>query len=204
MDGSHISRLLGLVGVVFFFASAFTPLANLLDVWKTAPAELEPADAIVVLASGGASEGVLNPSSALGVRRGIGLYREGLAPLLVFSGAHIGGNPAEAEVRAELARAKGIPAEAILTETEARTTYEESLRQKAILQPRGVTKILLVANSIHLLRARPLFNRVGFEVYAVPSDTFTDPKSPELRLDLMRGVLMDLFAVLFYRLVGLI
>ena len=202
---SRISQFLGLIGVVAFFLSAFTPLANLVDLWKTAPAELKPADAIVVLGSGGVSEGgVLSPTSALGVRRGISLYRQGLAPLLVFSGTRVEGNPAEAEVRAEVARAQGILAKAILTETEARTTYEEALMQKAILQPRGVKKILLVANSIHLLRARPLFNRVGFKVYAVPSDSFTDPKTPEQRLDLMRGVLMDAVAVLYYRLTGFI
>ena len=201
---SRISQFLGFIGVVVFFLSAFTPLANLVDLWKTAPAELKPADAIVVLGSGRVSEGVLSPASALGVRRGISLYRQGLAPLLVFSGTRVEGNPAEAEVRAEVARAQGILAKAILTETEARTTYEEALMQKAILQPRGVKKILLVANSIHLLRARPLFNRVGFKVYAVPSDSFTDPKTPEQRLDLMRGVLMDAVAVLYYRLTGFI
>ena len=204
MDSARILRVLGLISVLFFLASAFTPLANLLDIWNAPAPQLHPADAIVVLASGGASEGVLSSSSALQVRRGIAVYQEGLAPLLVFSGPRGEGDLAEAEVRAELARARGIPAKAILTEAEARTTREEALRQKTLLQPRGTKKILLVANSRHLLRARPLFERVGFEVYGVPSDTYTDPGSPEQRLDLMRGVLMDLVATVYYRLAGFI
>ena len=204
MNRACILRFLGLVGVVFFLAGAFTPLANLLDRWNAPTPQHHPADAIVVLASGGASDGVLSTSSALQVRRGIATYREGLAPLLVFSGPSSDGNVAEAEVRAEVARARGIPADVILTETEAQTTHEEALRQKELLQPRKVKRIILVANSRHLLRARPLFERVGFEVYVVPSDTYTDPGTPEQRLDLMRGVLMDLAAAVYYKLAGFI
>jgi uncharacterized SAM-binding protein YcdF (DUF218 family) len=114
---------------VLFLACAFTPLAHRLDLWLAVPAELEPLDAIVVLGTGGAGGGVLSPSSALGTLRGISLFHKGLAPLLVFSGGATGGDPAEAAVRAEIARARGIPARAILTETEARTTHEEARRQ---------------------------------------------------------------------------
>lgn len=202
MQGVRVCRFLGLGGVALFLASAFTPLAHRLDLWLAVPAELEPSDAIVVLGTGGASGGVLRPRSAVGTRRGITLFQNGLAPLLVFSGSATAGEPAEAAVRAEIARARGIPAGAILTETEARTTHEEALRQKALLQPKGVRMILLVANSVHMRRAQPAFERAGFLVRPAPSDTYTDPEGPEGRLELMRGILTDLLGVLYYRATG--
>jgi uncharacterized SAM-binding protein YcdF (DUF218 family) len=173
-----------------------------LDLWLAVPADLQPADAIVVLGSGGATGGVLSNASAVGVRKGVALFQKGLAPLLVFSGGPEDGDTPEAAVRAEIARARGIPAGAILIETKARTTNEEALRQKDLLQSRGVRTILLVANSVHLRRASPLFERSGFTVHAVPSDTYTDPEIPESRLDLMRSVLKDLSGVLYYLTAG--
>lgn len=198
----RICRLLGLAGISFFFATAFTPLAHLLDRWAGAPSQLEPSDTIVVLAHGVSPDGVLTNSSALRAGRGITLYRKGLAPLLVFLGGANQGGPTEAEVRADFARERGIPREAILTEAQAHTTREEALRVKALLQPRGVRKILLVTDSLHMVRARLLFERAGFEVRSAPSDTFSDPIAPEARLALMRGVLEELLAWLYYRVAG--
>lgn len=203
MKGMLACRLVGLGGVVLFLASAFTPLAHLLDVWLGASAELAPSDAIVVLAHS-ASRGVLSESSATRASHGIALYQRGLAPLLVFSGGTTDAGPTEAAARAELARARGVPPHAILVETKARTTREEAESEKALLQPKGIRTILLVTDSLHLLRARPLFERAGFEVRSAPSDTFDDPVTPEERLGLMRGVVEEIAAVLYHRMAGFI
>jgi uncharacterized SAM-binding protein YcdF (DUF218 family) len=136
-------------------------------------------------------------------RYGIALYRRGLAPLLVFTGPARGEGPAEATVRAELARELGIPAEVILTETGAKTTREEAVRVGALLRPRGVRKILLVTNSLHMARARGLFERDGFEVLAAPTDDLSKTLGePELRIELMRQMLEELIAQLYYRVAG--
>jgi len=203
MKGMQVCRLIGLGGVVLFLASAFTPVAHLLDIWLNAPAELAPSDAIVVLGQG-VSRGVLSGDSATRASHGIALYQRGLAPLLVFSGGTSDAGPTEAAARAEFARARGVPQHAILIETKARTTREEAQREKALLQPKGVRTILLVTDSLHLLRARPLFEQAGFEVRSAPSDTFFDPDTPEERLGLMRGVLGEIVALLYYRMAGFI
>jgi uncharacterized SAM-binding protein YcdF (DUF218 family) len=136
-------------------------------------------------------------------RYGIALYRNGLAPLLVFAGPARGESPAEATVRAELARELGIPAEVILTEAEARTTREEAVRLEARLRPMGVRKILLVTNSLHMPRARRLFELAGFEVLAAPSDDLSKTSGePEDRLQLTRQMLEELIAQLYYRVAG--
>lgn len=202
MHEAFVCRVLGAVGVVFFLAAAFTPLAHVLDVWAGAPAQLEPSDAIVVLGSGVSPDGFLTNASVLRTGRGIALYRKGLAPLLLFLGTANRGGPTEAQVRADIARQGGVPPAAILTDAGGHTTREEAARVKALLQPKGVRTILLVADSLDMRRARPVFERAGFEVRSAPADTFVDPGTPEERLDLLRGVLKESVAWLYYRVAG--
>src|SRR6266849_1994986 len=106
---SRASRVMGVLVVAFFLASAFTPLANLLGYWTSVPAQLQPADAIVVLGSGGpVPPGILDGSSLRKALYGIRLYREGLAPLLILSGsADDGAQREEVSLRVELARQHG-------------------------------------------------------------------------------------------------
>ncbi len=203
MSWTRIGRRVGLAGVTLFVTTAFTPLPNLLSRWAGTPSELEASDAIVVLGGSVWPDGVLSNSSVRRALHGIGLYRKGLAPLLVFLGPARSAGPSEAEVRAALARELGIPAGAILTEADARTTREEALRVKALLSPRGIRRILLVTNPLHMWRARHVFQRAGFEVHAAPADDFPNAAdSPEGRLNLMSRVLGELFARLYYRVAG--
>ena len=202
MTLDRIYRLLGGAGIAFFITSAFTPLAHFLDKWTAPPSQIQPSDAIVVLGAAVSRGGILSAESVLRTDRGIALYQQGLAPLIVFLGRGEEGGPTEADARATIARLKGIPPEAILTEPRAHTTREEALLVKALLQPRGVRTILLVTNSAHLLKARPLFERAGVEVRAALSDDFTDPGAPEQRLALMRSVVEELLGWAYYRIAG--
>lgn len=204
MDETRFFRLLGLAGVLLFFASAFTPLPYLLEMWLGARPELEQADAIVVLADYVSEWGALSDASAARAHYAINLYQGGLAPLLVFSGGGSDGGPTEAGVHAALARSRGIPAEAILMETGSHTTRDEARREWALLHPRGVRKILLVTHSLHMLRARPVFARAGFEVHPAPVGTPADPGDPEGRLEQMGTILKELLAWLYYRGAGFI
>lgn len=203
MGWERISRLLGLAGVALFLTAAFTPLPNLLIRWLGTPARLEPAEAIVVLGAGAGRDGVLSDPSMRRALHGMVLHRKGLAPLLLFSGVGHGEGPAEAEVRAELARALGISSEVILTEGEAQTTREEAINSGALLRKGGVQRILLVTGSHHMARAQRLFERAGFKVLAAPTEEVsTRVSSPEGRLRLMRGTLQELLARFYYRAAG--
>jgi len=200
---ARICRLLGLAALAVFLTSAFTPLPNLLSRWLTIPRRLEPAEAIVVLGTRLSPDWELSAASLYRARYGIALYRRGLAPLLVLTGPARGEGPAEATVRAKFARELGIPAEVILTEAGGRTTREEAVRVGALLRPRGVRKILLVTNSLAMARARGVFERASFEVLAAPPDDLSKTSGePELRLGLMRQILEELIARLYYRVAG--
>jgi uncharacterized SAM-binding protein YcdF (DUF218 family) len=200
----RVCRALGLVGVLAFLVTAFTPVAHRLNLWMAVPPELVRSDAIVVLGASMSPAGMLSLESQRRTNRGIELYQRGLAPVLVLLGGATRGGPAEADVRAEQARLHGIPSAAILTETRAKTTREEAVRVKALLQSRGVHSVLLVTNAVHLTRACPLFERAGFAVHAAPSDTFIDADAPGSRLALMRVLITESLGWLYYRIAGYI
>ena len=196
-------RVLGLVGVALFLACAFTPLPNLMSRRLAIPSRLEPADAIVVLGSSVSEDGVLDSDSLSRLVQGIVLQRKGFAPLLVLSGPAPKGGPAEAEVRAGLARELGVSSSAILTEAGARTTREEAIRIGALLRARQVRRMLLVTSPQHMLRSQRLFERAGFEVLpATAEDASGTERSPEGRLKLAREVLQEVLARLYYQVAG--
>lgn len=197
-----VCRCLG-AGVVLVCLAALTPLPNYLARALRPEPRLDPADAIVVLGSGVAPDGVLTAGSLSRVTQSVRLYKARLAPLIVFSGAPFERRPAEAEVAARLARDLGVPREQILTETGARTTREEAARIARQLEPRAVHRILLVTDSEHLTRAAALFERAGFKVLPAPADAVSSATdSPEERLQLLRRLSQELMARLYYRLAG--
>jgi uncharacterized SAM-binding protein YcdF (DUF218 family) len=97
---------------------------------------------------------------------GVGLYREGTAPLLVLSGG--GDGPiAEAAVMRDLAREAGIPETALLLEAESRNTFENADNTARLLHAAGKSRVILVSDRLHLPRAARLFRRAGLDVVGV-------------------------------------
>lgn len=196
---ARLCRGLGALAFAGFMIAAFTPLPNLLGAWLGVRERVMPADAIVVLGAGGVWDDGMpgNPSLRRAVR-GILLHRRGLAPLLVFSGS-----PPEVAARVTLARDLNVPPEQVLADATPRTTREEARQMAALLAPRGVRTILLVSDSQHLVRARGLFERAGFQVFtAAAADAPAAPSGPEGRLALTRVIVSELLARLYYRTAG--
>ncbi len=197
-------RAIGGVAVVSFLLTAFTPVSSLLAYWTTPHRPAERAEAIVVMGGGGVSAGAeLTDNSLRGVIQAMALYRDGFAPLVVFSGPAAAGEPAEAQIRAALARRCAIPEAAILTATGGRTTREEAVEIGALLQSRGIRRILLVTDGQGMARTVDVFERLGFSVVPDPSaGVLSLEGGPEDRLGLMRHVAIELIAHLYYRVAG--
>jgi len=196
----RLCTLLGALAVATLVVSGFTPAPNLVGEWLAAPPSVARADAIVVLGAGGAvwGDGMLGNLSMRRALRGIVLQREGLAPLLVFSGSD-----AEVDQRSRLARELGVMPVRILAGGGSNTTRDEATRLRALLSPRGVRKVLLVTDSHHMIRARRLFERAGFDVFAAPADDVsTTAQTPEERLQLARAICGEVLARLYYRIAG--
>jgi len=197
-------RGFGAAALVLFFLAGFTPAVDVLGTLVIPDRPAERAEAIVVLGAGGvAAGGGLTDSSLRATMEGINLFHEGWAPLLVLSGG--GGQflRTEAETRAELARQSGVPPAAIVIAGPVRTTREEAVKVRALLEPRGIRKVLLVVDGPGALRAMAVFERVGFEGVPAPwIESVTTDATPEDRLTLLRSLAIEALARLYYRLMG--
>jgi uncharacterized SAM-binding protein YcdF (DUF218 family) len=197
-----LCRLLGGLALVALALLAFTPLANVVHRRTVHASIVGPADAIVVLGAAVSPDGLLDGPSLRRLLEGVRLSRRGLAPWLVILGSPNQGT-IEAEVRATLARELGIDPATILTEPRGLTTQQEAERTAALLLPRGLKRILLVTGEYHLLRAQPVFRRVGFEVLpaAVREDSGAS-QEPGDRLGLAAKLTREWVARLYYKLQG--
>jgi uncharacterized SAM-binding protein YcdF (DUF218 family) len=201
MPSSIIVRTLGLATLALFFLAAFTPLPVFLYEMITVPVHIERADAIVVLAGGGVMlSGQLTDSSLRRTVRGIALYRDGLAPLLVLSGAE--GRTSESAARSVLAGKCGVPDTAILASSAGHTTHEEIAALQPLLKARGVRRLILVTDGAHMRRAMGLVRDAGFEVLAAPVSEVETPTRPEPRLRLLRAALREGLALVYYHIAG--
>lgn len=100
------------------------------------------------------------------------LYVEGRAPRILFSGGAPSDTPcAVATVMADLARQLGVPADRIVTETAARSTWDNARFSDPLLRAMGARRIVLVTDFLHMRRASATFSALGYEVEraSVPS-----------------------------------
>ena len=200
----RIIRGLGLFTLIVFLIASLTPAPNIIAARIQAAEVLHRSDAIVVLGAG-ISKGLLKDDSMRRTIRGIELYKRGIAALIIFTGDERRNEPTEAAVRAEMARALGVPQEAIVTLDRSRTTREESIRTADLLRRRNAKRITLVTDSLHTRRAKRLFERVGLEVYpAYSADYVVGITSPLDRLWLSMRVAQESLALIYYRLAGYI
>src|SRR6187551_3218835 len=109
-----------------------------------------PAGAIVVL---GAAQYVGRPSPVLRARldHAIALWHQGMAPLLIVTGGRgTGDTTTEAAVGQRYAVQRGIPASAILLETEGRTTSQSMAGIAALMGTQGRKDVLMVSDPFHM------------------------------------------------------
>jgi uncharacterized SAM-binding protein YcdF (DUF218 family) len=133
-----------------------------------------PADAILVL---GAAAYDARPSPVFQerIRHALDLYRRGYAGTLVFTGGYgYGARFSESQVARRYALREGVPAEAILIETLSRTTYENLREARALMLERGLHRVIVVSDPLHMARALRLARRLGIDAIgsSTPSTRF--------------------------------
>jgi len=117
------------------------------------PAEVVAADAALVLSG---------DVDYLRAARAAALYRARAVPLLVVTGAGVGGDNAEA-LRDECVRL-GVPRDRILLEAASTSTRENMLFVAPLLRARGLRRVALVTSDLHMGRAERAARRVLPEV----------------------------------------
>jgi uncharacterized SAM-binding protein YcdF (DUF218 family) len=140
------------------------------------PADMAPADAIVVLS--GMTHGVPSKSGPISEWHdpdrffgGIELMKSGLAPKLVFTKGRLPWRlgPTESFILEQKAIEMGILPNQILTAEEAENTEEEAEALIRLLD-RKANHIILVTSSYHIPRAVMIFEKAGFRVQPYPVD----------------------------------
>jgi uncharacterized SAM-binding protein YcdF (DUF218 family) len=97
------------------------------------------------------------------IERGVRLYREGTAPVLLLSGGGRG-SVAEAEIMRGMALAGGVPPAALLSEPHSRDTLGNARETARLLRAHGLRSVALVSDRAHLPRAALLFRLAGVEI----------------------------------------
>ncbi len=133
--------------------------------------EAREADIIVVL---GAAEYNGRPSPVLRARldHALELYRRGLAKLVLTSGG-AGGDPqyTEGTVGREYLVRHGVPAEAIVLESDADSTVATVLSVAEIMRRMDLHSAILVSDGYHIFRAKRILQNEGMTVYGAPRPT---------------------------------
>lgn len=193
-----VCRLVGALVVAAVLLAAFTRVPNAIAQRMVVPPAIARADAIVVLGASLNRDGTLTDASLRRAVEGIRLYREGLAPRLLFLGMY-----GEGRARATLATALGVPRDVITVYEAEPTTRHEAHGVAQRLAPEGATKVLLVTDALHMRRARALFERAGFTVFPASTQTgLVLGHTPEGRLSLTRGLLQELAALAYHHAFG--
>ncbi|MBI3457924.1 MAG: YdcF family protein [Candidatus Rokubacteria bacterium] len=172
-----------------------------------APLRLEDppvrADAILVLGAGMGESGKAGEGYQERAARAVELYRGGYAPNLVFASGYVYVFK-EAEVMKALAVDLGVPAEAIVLETRAWSTYETIVLVRQILEARGWRSVLVVSAPYHMRRVSLVFRKqapavaVRFE----PAHSHFYRHGWGASLAQLRGIAHEYLAIAYYALRG--
>ena len=132
--------------------------------------QARPADVIIVLGAGLEPDNRPGPALYRRTAQGAALWQRGLADKIICSGGFgWQRSRSEADGCAELLIAQGVPAEAILQETQSRSTEENASYTLPIMRAQGWHTAVLVSDAYHLLRSKMIFDQVGIETYPSPA-----------------------------------
>ncbi|MGQ1785741.1 YdcF family protein [Saccharicrinis sp. GN24d3] len=113
------------------------------------------------------------------------LYKEGKANRFIFTGGSsriIIREKSSGEFLKEYLVLLGIPEDSILTEWQARNTYENAVETWKLLKAEGISdkKFLLVTSGFHMKRALGCFKKVGIDVTPFKTDALQGNVPPEI------------------------
>jgi len=202
-------RILAWTGIVMLFALSTPVVAFLLlsVLNRSPPLDLQrarAAQAIVILGGGIHRHATEYGGDTLGhltlerVRYGAHVARATKLPVLVTGGSVLGGEPEATLMRAALEREFGVPVR--WAETESRNTHENAVRSARILAAAHVVRVVLVAHSFDMPRAKAEFASQGIEAIpapiGIPDNALDTPLDVLPSLGALQGSYFALYEIL--------
>jgi len=127
--------------------------------------EPDTCDVIIVLGAAQLPDGRPGPVIERRVAEAVRLWQAGRAPnFLMSGGATVSATP-EAETMAALARAAGVPDDAIHLEARSTRTLENAVFCAKMVRARGWREVLLVTDDFHMARAVYCFRAMRLPVW---------------------------------------
>jgi uncharacterized SAM-binding protein YcdF (DUF218 family) len=168
--------------LVFLAAASIYTVALVMVLVVSQQDQSRPADAIVVL---GAAQYNGRPSPVFRARldHALQLYREGLAPRLVVTGG-VGRRDtmSEATVARHYLLTRNVPASAVVSQPQGRSTEASMTAVAAWLQTAHLKRVILVSDPFHMFRLRLEARRTGLEAYTSPTESSPISDNPVLEL----------------------
>ena len=157
--------LLSIIGSVILVWLA----AIVLIVYAGSHPVIHKADAILVL---GAAQYNGRPSPVYRARidHALSLWKQGLAPRLIFTGGvGIGDTLSEGEVGRQYALKRGAPDSMVMVERRGVTSAESVGAAAALMRANVLHSALVVSDSYHMMRLELLVRRAGIRPYRAPA-----------------------------------
>ncbi len=151
-----LTRILFYFGAVIFAIGLFAA-----GIYLTIPTHNTSAtrfDTLIVLGYPANADGTPSPEQRERVLEGVREYKAGVAPYILMTGGAAHNHYVEAEVMTQLARSQGIPASAILEETQARNTIQNIYYSALIMHDHGMNSAEIISSPSHLPRAALIVN----------------------------------------------
>lgn len=161
------ARFLSIVGFLFVLVTV-TPI----DSWwtrKLAGQSYSPTgDVMIVLGGFGLPDGRMGWDTYLRTRYAAKIYHEGgFKQVVVAGGPGYDTKVPVSVAMGEFLKCQGVPAESLLLETASRSTRENALYSKPLLDGLPGRKVLLTGD-YHMFRARRVFAKTGVQVASLP------------------------------------
>ena len=115
--------------------------------------------AIIVLGTRPLDENTLSLDMIRRVEKAVELYAKYPAAAMIFTGGKTAGKVSEAQMMAQYAASRGIPAGSLILEEDARSTLENAKYTAALLNPCVLKKTILITRHGHLKRAVLAFSK---------------------------------------------
>lgn len=149
--------LIAIVAVIVFFAVGTG--------FYLSPQDTPSQSAAIVVVSGG--------QTTTRAQKGIELFKQALAPTIIFSGAAMDDGPSNATAMRAQAIKAGIKPNSIKIDEASQNTYENAVNTKKLLAQLPDKKIILISSPYHLRRAKMTFEKVlGPDYTVIPVASF--------------------------------
>ena len=110
-------------------------------------------DVIIVLGYPAKKDGSMSPILRERISKAAKLYHEGIAGIIICTGGAVANNYVEADVMAQALIELGVSDCSIIRERLAKSTYENLVNSKKIIQDKGLKTAVIVSSPWHLRKA---------------------------------------------------